>query len=159
MTYRAFYTSPIGMLLIESSQDAISRVDFVDSQQLFECKKSSSYPRVLQECLEQIEEYFNGSRKTFTVPLLPIGTAFQLGVWKQLEKIPYGKTKSYKDIAIAIGNEKAVRAIGTTNGRNPIGIIVPCHRVIGSNGKLVGYASGVWRKEWLLNHEKTISSC
>jgi methylated-DNA-[protein]-cysteine S-methyltransferase len=104
--------------------------------------------------MTQLDEYFLGKRKNFDLPLSLHGTTFQLAVWKQLETIPYGKTKTYKDIAIGVGNEKAVRAVGLTNGRNPIAIVVPCHRVIGSNGKMVGYASGVWRKEWLLAHER-----
>lgn len=109
---------------------------------------------VLLSAKKQLEEYFAGIRKNFDLPLKPKGTPFQLLVWEQLKQIPYGETRSYGEIAKAIGNPKASRAVGGANNKNPIGIIVPCHRVIGANGKLVGYAGGLDMKEKLLMLEK-----
>jgi methylated-DNA-[protein]-cysteine S-methyltransferase len=119
-------------------------------------KKSAGTPlsHVLKTCLRQLDEYFRGRRRKFTVRLGLQGTAFQKRVWGELLKIGYGKTASYRDIAIAAGRPKAVRAVGNTNRLNPVSIIVPCHRIIGSDGKLVGYGGGLWRKEWLLEHER-----
>jgi methylated-DNA-[protein]-cysteine S-methyltransferase len=104
----------------------------------------------------QLEEYFKGERKTFDLPLSLNGTAFQRRVWEELRRIPFGETTSYSDIANAIGNPKSVRAVGTANGSNPVGIIVPCHRVIGRDGSLTGYAGGLPRKRWLLQHEAQV---
>ena len=114
----------------------------------------SEIPLCLQDCLQQLDEYFNGQRIQFNLKLRPIGTNFQQQVWKELLKIPFGRTASYKEIAKAIGNEKAIRAVGAANGKNKIPIIIPCHRVIGTNGALVGFGGGLWRKEFLLKHEK-----
>lgn len=108
---------------------------------------------VLIEAERQLREYFNGERKEFQLPLAPEGTAFQQKVWKALQTIPYGETRSYKEIAVQTGNEKACRAVGMANHRNPIGIMIPCHRVIGSGGKLVGYAGGLDKKKFLLELE------
>ena len=148
--HRAFYDSPIGCVEITGTEQGILSVDFLDTP----CKASSDIPGCLASCVRQIAEYFKGTRKEFTLDLVLQGTAFQRRVWSALRRIPYGKTASYRDIARAIGNEKAVRAVGNANGRNRIPIIIPCHRVIGSSGDLVGFASGLWRKEWLLNHER-----
>lgn len=108
---------------------------------------------LLAEAEKQLEEYFNGKRKEFQLPLAPEGTFFQRKVWAALQTIPYGETRSYKEIAIQTGNEKACRAVGMANNRNPISILIPCHRVIGSDGKLVGYAGGLDRKKFLLELE------
>lgn len=105
---------------------------------------------LIEEAFNQLEEYFNGNRTGFNLPLNPQGTEFQKLVWRELEKIPYGETRSYKDVAIAIGKPDACRAVGMANNKNPIGIIIPCHRVIGSNGNLTGYAGGLKIKEQLL---------
>jgi methylated-DNA-[protein]-cysteine S-methyltransferase len=105
----------------------------------------------------QIDEYFAGERETFDLELAPHGTDFQLRVWEQLEKIPYGETISYSELATALGDPKLVRAVGLANGRNPISIIIPCHRVIGADGSLVGYGGGLERKQWLLEHEAVTS--
>ena len=148
--HRALYDSPIGCIEITGTEQGILSVDFLDTP----CKASSSIPDCLTSCVRQIAEYFKGTRREFTLDLVLQGTAFQRRVWGALRRIPYGQTASYRDIARAIGNEKAVRAVGNANGRNRIPIIIPCHRVIGSSGDLVGFASGLWRKEWLLNHEK-----
>jgi methylated-DNA-[protein]-cysteine S-methyltransferase len=150
--YKAYYNSPIGIVEIRGTEDGIQSIVFVDNE-----VEREDCPTFMEECIVQLDEYFKGKRKEFSLTLLPEGTTFQKSVWKELEKIPYGNTKSYKDIAVSIGNEKAVRAIGSTNGRNPISIVVPCHRVIGANGKLTGYAGGLWRKEWLLCHEEKFS--
>lgn len=150
MSFRAYYRSEIGLIEITGTDKAIESVNFVNKKST----PSPEAPPCLKECVEQIDEYFKGRRKKFTIEIQLQGTDFQKKVWKQLMKIPYGKTVSYKDIAASIGNKKAVRAVGGANNRNNIGIIVPCHRVIGSNGDLVGYGGGLWRKEWLLRHEK-----
>jgi methylated-DNA-[protein]-cysteine S-methyltransferase len=107
----------------------------------------------LIQCCEQLNEYFEGKRKEFTFPMLQEGTCFQRDVWDQLLTIPYGKTISYADLAQKMGDIKKIRAVGTTNGKNSLAIVVPCHRVIGSNNHLTGYAGGLWRKQWLLDHE------
>jgi methylated-DNA-[protein]-cysteine S-methyltransferase len=106
-------------------------------------------------CSMELKEYFDGERIDFTVPLLPKGTMFQQMVWNELVKIPFGKKRTYNDIANAVGSSKMIRAVGSANARNPIAIIIPCHRVIGSDGSLTGYAGGLWRKQWLLEHEAT----
>lgn len=149
--YKAYYKSEIGIVEITSSEDAVLSIYFVDKE-----GETVEMPEILKEAYTQIDEYFKGKRKEFNLKLSFEGTDFQNRVWNELTKIPYGQVVSYKDIAIAVGNEKAVRAVGTTNGKNKISIVVPCHRVIGSNGKLTGYAGGLHRKEWLLNHEKNI---
>jgi O-6-methylguanine DNA methyltransferase len=100
--------------------------------------------------------YFKGRRQKFSVPLLLQGTDFQKSVWRQLKKIPFGRTASYAEIAKAIGNPRAFRAVGNANNKNPIPIMIPCHRVIGSDGQLVGFGGGLWRKEWLLSHERSL---
>lgn len=110
-------------------------------------------PEELEDAIYQLEEYFNGSRKQFDLPLNPRGTDFQKKVWEELSQIPYGKSISYLDLSKKLGDPKAIRAVAAANGKNPLWIIVPCHRVIGSNGDLVGYAGGLERKKWLLNHE------
>ena len=108
---------------------------------------------MLKECIEQLNEYFAGKRKVFDLPLNPQGTDFQKRVWAELQKIPYGKTVSYLDIARNIGDVNSTRAVGNANGKNKLNILIPCHRVIGINGKLTGYGGGLWRKQWLLELE------
>jgi len=116
---------------------------------------SNKYSKIASTCKDQLDAYFAGKLKIFTMPLLfEKGTTFQRSVWKALQSIPYGETRSYKDIATIIGNPKAVRAVGGANNKNPIGIVIPCHRVIGSNGKLVGYAGGLEKKKMLLKLEE-----
>ena len=150
--YKTYYRSEIGLIEILGTENAILSVGFVDDKSL---DNFEIHP-CLEECVEQIDEYFRGERKEFSMNLQLQGTDFQKKVWSQLMKISFGETLSYKDIAASIGNKKAVRAVGNANGKNKIAIIIPCHRVIGSNGRLVGYASGVWRKKWLLLHERKI---
>jgi len=116
-------------------------------------KPSANIPESLLDCTMQLREYFEGSRTEFTLNLNPKGTDFQKKVWEELLTIPFGTTTSYLKQTMALGNEKAIRAVAAANGKNPIWIIIPCHRVIGTNGSLTGYAGGLWRKKWLLEHE------
>ncbi|WP_243521758.1 methylated-DNA--[protein]-cysteine S-methyltransferase [Bacillus pseudomycoides] len=145
--YRAYYESEIGLLEITANDEGITSVIFVEE------RKEENASKVVEQCLTELDEYFHQKRTEFTVPLSAAGTPFQKSVWDALYTIPYGVSASYLDIAKKVDNTKAVRAIGGANSRNPISIIVPCHRVIGKSGKLVGYAGGLWRKEWLLKHE------
>ncbi|WP_432664294.1 methylated-DNA--[protein]-cysteine S-methyltransferase [Wukongibacter baidiensis] len=151
--YYAYYDSPIGLLEIISTEDSLVSIMFVDKKET-----TTKKPKVIEETCKQLEEYFNGKRKTFDLKLMLRGTEFQNKVWHELTKIPCGKVITYKDMSKRIGNEKAVRAVGNANGKNVINIVVPCHRLIGSNGKLTGYGGGLWRKKWLLEHEGAVVS-
>jgi methylated-DNA-[protein]-cysteine S-methyltransferase len=153
--YSAYYSSEIGWLEVTGTEAAVLSLSFIDEKDRL--KTAGSSPAVAA-CLQQLDEYFQGRCQAFSLPLEPAGTGFQRAVWQQLLDIPYGRTVSYLDIARAIGNEKAVRAVGHANGQNKIALIIPCHRVIGSSGKLTGYGGGMWRKAWLLNHEQKFSS-
>lgn len=148
-TYQAFYKSPIGLLEIISDGTSILSCNFVEKEGI-----TKELPDILVRSLTQLEEFFRKERKDFDVPIAPTGTAFQQKVWRELLHIPYGKTITYKELASRIGQEKAVRAVGNANGKNPISIIIPCHRVIGSDGELVGYGGGLDRKKWLLEFER-----
>jgi methylated-DNA-[protein]-cysteine S-methyltransferase len=150
--YTLDYQSPIGVMEINGTEDAICSIMFVEREEIINTIQEET-PIVLKECFNQIDEYFKGKRQTFTFPLTLEGTDFQQTVWKALVNIPFGVTGTYKELALRINHEKAVRAVGHANGRNQLSIVVPCHRIIGSNGKLTGYAGGLWRKEWLLRHE------
>jgi methylated-DNA-[protein]-cysteine S-methyltransferase len=154
----AYYQSPVGILEIRSNGDAISDVLFVNSwkgSKLVEDELNFSKPAsaAIKACIKQLDEYFAGARTGFDMDTLQSGTDFQQTVWKELCNIPYGRTISYLELSKRIGNVKAIRAVGTANGNNSICIIVPCHRVIGSNGDLIGYGGDLWRKKWLLDHE------
>lgn len=151
--YTLDYVSPLGIIEIKGTEEGIFSVLFAKREQELYTKQANT-PNVVLQCFEQLNEYFLGERLVFTVPFILEGTVFQKTVWQALTTVPYGKTASYKEIASFVRNEKAVRAVGTTNGKNLISIIVPCHRIIGANGKLTGYAGGLWRKEWLLAHEQ-----
>jgi methylated-DNA-[protein]-cysteine S-methyltransferase len=151
MKGRAYYTSPVGELLIESEEGKITTVNF-----LKDSKQEESYRPIIEQCILELDEYFYKGRKFFNVELNPQGTEFQRRVWSELATIPYRKTISYEALAVKLGNIKAIRAVGLANGQNPIAIIIPCHRVIGKGGSLVGYGGGVENKEWLLNHEGAI---
>jgi len=144
-----YLDSPIGIIEIVGNAKAITELNFVDEKR----KEALPSNAVLEAGAKQLKEYLNRIRKEFTVPLDLEGTEFQKKVWQALQTVGYGKMVSYKTIAEAVGNPKAVRAVGAANGKNPIAIIVPCHRIIGSDGSLTGYGSGIWRKEWLLHHE------
>lgn len=148
MNYNETMQSPIGPLEIRASAQGICYVEFCDGG------VAENRPNALTaRCRQQLEEYFSGERRDFDLPLDPQGTEFQKSVWHCLGEVPFGKAVSYRDIADCIANRKAVRAVGAANGKNPISIIVPCHRVIGSNRRLTGYAGGLERKAWLLKHE------
>lgn len=151
--YQLDYESPIGIIEIFGNEEGIYSILFSekDTPEHF---VDGNLPKPFIDCFHQLEQYFSGSRQDFTFPYLCKGTDFQKTVWTALTKIPYGETASYKDIAVSIGKETAVRAIGHANGQNKLSIVVPCHRIVGSNGNLTGYAGGLWRKEWLLKHEK-----
>lgn len=146
------YQTDLGMLYIVQEDDAIAEVGILQPNEIIQYEKKET--PLIQNAYQQLKEYFQGERQTFQLPLTPKGTPFQQKVWNILQTIPYGETWSYLQMAKAIGNPKACRAVGMANHRNPIGIIIPCHRVIGSNGNLVGYASGLDRKRYLLNLEK-----
>lgn len=145
-----YLNSPIGFIKITANNEAINEVIFVENE------KEDNPNALTQEVTNQLMEYFEGKRKVFNLPLSPIGTSFQQAVWEALCSIPYGETRSYGEIAKMIGNPKASRAVGMTNNRNPISIIIPCHRVIGASGKLVGYGGGINKKIYLLDLEKAI---
>jgi O-6-methylguanine DNA methyltransferase len=144
------YTSPYGKIKICYNDNAITYLKRIEEKE--ECNEDTSSP-LGDMVKKQLDEYFSGKRKKFDIPTKIHGTDFQKKVWKALCDIPYGETRTYKEIAIAIGNDKACRAVGLTNNRNPITILIPCHRVIGSNGKLVGYAGGLDMKIGLLELE------
>lgn len=146
-----YYETSLGMLGIEDNGFAVIRLGF--QMEKFGKNADVSETELIKKTFNQLEEYFCDQRTAFNIPLAPEGTAFQKKVWEALRQIPYGETKTYGQVAAAIGNPKACRAVGMANNRNPIGIIIPCHRVIGSNGKLVGYAGGINIKEQLLKIE------
>jgi len=151
MEYSFTYETIIGKITITECDLQITSIDFGESDAKQSTREETP---LMKEAGKELEEYFKGTRKTFTLPLSLKGTPFQKKVWQVLMTIPYGKTMTYKQVAEAIGNPKACRAVGLANNRNPIPIIVPCHRVIGSNGKLVGYAGGLHIKEKLLEMEQ-----
>ncbi len=155
--HKAYYQTPLGYAEITASDQAVFGVRLVDGLPKKTEKTSGAASAVLKQCISELDEYFSGGRKKFTVKLERNGTDFQKKVWRALEKISYGGTASYADIAEAVGSPKAVRAVGLANSKNPHWVIVPCHRVIGKNKKLVGYAGGLVRKKWLLDHEKSLS--
>ena len=144
--YVGYVESEAGLIEVISDGTAIVRCGFVSEKQ--------NKDKLCVDAIQQLEEYLSGKRKVFDLPLKVEGTAFQKKVWKALCSIAYGETRSYKEIAIQIGNERACRAVGMANNKNPIGILIPCHRVIGTNHKLVGYAGGLDKKEFLLKLEK-----
>ena len=152
----AYYRSPIGVLEIIGTGEGVLEVNFSGNAP-DRLAPPSLVPAVVQGCLQELDEYFRGVRKSFSVKLTLKGTDFQERVWRRLLNIPYGQTASYKEIAEAIGSPRAIRAVGGANHHNPISIIVPCHRVVGHHGGLVGYGGGLWRKEWLLQHERRFS--
>jgi len=147
--YTAYYHSPVGLLRLQCSDKYIKAVSFSEA----EGELQNDEHKLLHTCTKQLDEYFTGKRKTFNLPVNQDGTEFQMKVWTLLCKIPYGKTISYNELAKQYGDMKAIRAVASANGKNNLAIIVPCHRVIGSDQSLVGYAGGLRRKKWLLEHE------
>lgn len=145
--------SPLGKILLEADDKGITIVQF----NWVEDVPTESTNIILNQCAQELAEYFIDKRMFFTVPLSLNGTDFQMKVWENLQNIPFGTTMSYLDMAKSLGDEKVIRAAASANGKNPIAIIVPCHRVIGSNGDLVGYAGGLDKKKWLLEHEGALN--
>jgi methylated-DNA-[protein]-cysteine S-methyltransferase len=152
--YKLDYASPIGVIEIIGTKDAVYSIMFCERSTPIH-ERNEDTPQALTDCRDQLDEYFQGMRHEFTFPYSFEGTDFQETVWNALVKIPYAETGQYKELAETIGNGKAVRAVGNANSKNRLSIVVPCHRIIGSNGRLTGYAGGLWRKEWLLQHENT----
>ncbi|WP_459210405.1 methylated-DNA--[protein]-cysteine S-methyltransferase [Aquimarina rhabdastrellae] len=151
----AYLETPLGIATLEGDQIGLRKVSIqkeIDDLTVL----NKTVPEVLKDAVSQLEEYFEGKRVDFDLKLNPQGTEFQKKVWEQLLTIPYGKTNSYLDIAKQLGDVKSIRAAASANGKNPLWIIVPCHRVIGSDGSLTGYAGGLWRKKWLLDHENPV---
>lgn len=146
--YHLFYESPIGWLKIEASEKSVTGLRFCETKDI-----GDNPNNVTEEVSKQLQEYFEKKRKYFDLKIEMTGTDFQMKVWKELTFIPYGETLSYLKLSQRLGNVKAIRAVGHANGQNPLPVIVPCHRVIGNDGRLVGYGGGLWRKKWLLQHE------
>ena len=147
-----YYKTPLGTAEIVGDENGIQSVSVLDE----DVKTSVEIPNCLQNCIFQLEEYFSGKRTHFDLKLNPQGTTFQKKVWDELLNIPFNKTRTYLEQSKALGDVKAIRAVASANGKNPIWIIIPCHRVIGSDGSLTGYAGGIWRKKWLLAHENPV---
>ncbi|GAA0714764.1 methylated-DNA--[protein]-cysteine S-methyltransferase [Paraclostridium ghonii] len=143
-----YYKSPIGMLEIVVDKDELIELKFIEDK-----KTHLNENEYVNKVIKQLDEYFKGDRKEFDLNIRINGTDFQNKVYKELVKVPYGQTISYKELAIRIGNQNASRAVGNANNKNQIWIVIPCHRVIGSNNSLVGYAGGIEKKKWLINHE------
>ena len=150
--------TPLGPILLTAEGDALTRVAMGVSPEAVGTgwERVSSGPGVLAEACSQLGEYFAGTRTAFDLPLAPVGTEFQQRVWAALQAIPFGETSTYLGIARTLGDANATRAVGAANGRNPIGIVVPCHRIVGADGSLTGYAGGLDRKRWLLRHEDAV---
>lgn len=146
--------TPLGTLLIRSSTAGITEIKYLSEEQNTSTSPSGNTP--LKTAVKQLTEYFKGNRKIFSIPLDLQGSSFQLSVWTELQNIPWGTTLTYAELAKKLDNPKAIRAVGTANGQNPIPIIIPCHRVIGSKGKLTGYSGGIDKKRWLLKHENAL---
>ncbi len=148
----AYIPTPLGIAKVEGTNDGLSAVSVLNAQE----KLTDIIPEALEDAIYQLQEYFDGKRQNFNLKLNPRGTAFQQKVWEALLTIPYGKTMSYLELSKKLGDVKAIRAVAAANGKNPLWIIVPCHRVIGSDGSLTGYAGGLHRKKWLLEHESPV---
>lgn len=147
----AYIQTPIGFAELKGDETGLKSVSVLDEK-----KPISIIPEVLEDAVYQFQEYFEGQRTDFTLELNPEGTDFQKKVWKKLRTIPYGKTISYLELAKQLGDVKAIRAVAAANGKNPLWIVIPCHRVIGSKGDLIGYAGGLARKKWLLELESPV---
>ena len=151
-----FYHSPIGIINIKISDRHVNELIYINDESGIS-SETIELPAedrgILQKCITQFDEYFSGSRKIFELPVKQEGTPFQQKVWNELIKIPFGKTISYLQLARRLGDVKSIRAAASANGRNKLSIIVPCHRVIGSDASLTGYGGGLPRKKWLLDHE------
>lgn len=151
--YKSTIDTPIGLLEVSTNQEYLLSISFIKKATI----GSEYQPAILKQTLLELEEYFQGTRKEFEIKLCPAGSDFQNKVWNEVKFIKYGITKTYLEIALKTGSKNNTRAVGLANGKNPIPIIIPCHRVIGTNGKLTGYAGGLDRKKWLLLHEMKYS--
>jgi len=145
----AYISTPLGSAKLEGDENGLTSVTVLERDE----SESKIIPEVLVDASYQLNEYFEGERQNFNLLINPEGTEFQKKVWTSLLEIPYGKTMSYLELSKKLGDVKAIRAVASANGKNPLWIIIPCHRVIGSDGSLTGYAGGLHRKKWLLNHE------
>ncbi|MGK9476157.1 methylated-DNA--[protein]-cysteine S-methyltransferase [Melioribacter sp. OK-6-Me] len=153
--YLTYYESPIGKLKITADESVIKSIHFmldIDGVEL----EQENPNEILEKCVYELSQYFNGDLQNFSIPTEPEGTEFQKRVWNELKNIPYGKTISYLKLSRQLGNERSIRAVARASGENKIPIIIPCHRVIGSDKSLAGYSGGVWRKKWLLEHEAAV---
>ena len=148
----AIIKTPIGLMEIQGDANGISKIHIVNE----EIPISQEIHAALIDAKNQLEEYFEGNRNQFSLKFNPKGTDFQRKVWQELQQIPFGKTCSYLELSKKLGDVKAIRAVASANGKNPLWIVIPCHRVIGTDGSLTGYAGGLWRKKWLLEHENPI---
>jgi methylated-DNA-[protein]-cysteine S-methyltransferase len=151
-----FYHSPVGIIKIKISGSYVNELLYINDESEISpetIQLSAEEKKVLKKCIIQFDEYFSGKRKIFDLPVKQEGTEFQQKVWSELIKIPFGKTISYLQLAQRLGDVKSIRAAASANGRNKLNIVVPCHRVIGSDGSLIGYGGGLHRKKWLLDHE------
>lgn len=155
-TQTTYHKTPIGIAKIIGDENGIQSISVKDNDTIADSILKQPTPDCLQNCVAQLEEYFKGERLNFDLTLNPKGTDFQLKVWKELLNIPYGKTRTYLQQSKTLGDVKAIRAVASANGKNPLWIIIPCHRIIGSDGSLTGYAGGIWRKKWLLAHENPV---
>ncbi|PLX11724.1 MAG: cysteine methyltransferase [Marinilabiliales bacterium] len=153
--YISNYHSPLGSLQIKSDGENITGIDFLDTNNQAPVVEDENEPSVISECKTQLTEYFNRERKEFTVKIKPEGSAFEKRVWTKVSAVPFGQVDSYSSIAKLVGNVNSSRVVVNANRRNRIPVIIPCHRIISMDGKLTGYAGGLWRKKWLLEFEKT----
>ncbi|WP_341226228.1 methylated-DNA--[protein]-cysteine S-methyltransferase [uncultured Arcticibacterium sp.] len=153
-TFTTYLESPVGTLELKTSEDAVLAVIFVENTE----NSDTELPEIAKALVKQLKGYFDGSLLKFDLKLDPQGTDFQKRVWKKLTNIDFGKKASYQDMANKLGDPKVIRAAASANGKNPISIIIPCHRVIGKDGSLTGYAGGLHRKKWLLEHENRIAN-
>lgn len=150
---KAVYNSPIGSMAVSIKNDKVFKIEFLDEIQ--EADKPITTP--MRFLFNELDEYFSGNLRDFKSELAPVGSDFEMKVWEELKNIPYSQTRSYKEIAIKLGDKNSVRAVGGANGRNSIPLLIPCHRVIGENGSLTGFTGGLKRKSWLLEHEGAIA--
>ncbi len=148
----AIIKTPLGYIEISGAINGISKIQILTDP----AEITTVLPDELKSAVAQLQDYFNGKRTKFSFKMNPVGTEFQQRVWQELLNIPFGKTCSYLELSKKLGDVKAIRAVASANGKNPLWIVIPCHRVIGSDGSLTGYAGGLWRKKWLLDHENPI---
>lgn len=152
MTETALISTPLGITKLEGDENGLQSITVLDNEE----EITEIIPELLEDAVYQLKEYFEGKRKDFNLDLNPQGTEFQQRVWQALLELPYGKTTSYLELSKILGDVKAIRAVAAANGKNPLWIVIPCHRVIGSDGSLTGYAGGLHRKKWLLEHESPV---